>query len=311
MVLAGLSLLMGGGWAFWQLARLAYVSEEAPVQLRGRALSMVGGLNRIGNFVGPVLGGGLASAFGLEAAFVVQAVAGIAAAAMMFIVARDSAGSEAMESHGLTGRLKDTLVENRSIFVATGLPIFSLGLLRRGREVFLPLWGDSIGLDVAAIGAVTSISFFADAAVFYPVGYVMDRWGRKWAAVPCLSTLALGFLILPLTTDVYGFLAVAVVTGVGNGFGSGIVMTLGADFAPDLGRGEFLGLWRLMSDIGQLGGPIVISALTGVGSLALASAASGAIGVAGAIVMVICVQETLHRHAPVVETVAEPAARVT
>src|SRR5437870_6638685 len=53
VVLGVLSLLMGGAWSFWQLARLAYVSEVAPVQQRGRALSTVGGANRIGNFVGP------------------------------------------------------------------------------------------------------------------------------------------------------------------------------------------------------------------------------------------------------------------
>ena len=45
-------------------------------------------------------------------------------------------------------------------------------------------------------------------------------------------------------------------------------MTLGADFAPDVGRGEFLGVWRLISDIGQAGGPVVISVLTGLSSLA-------------------------------------------
>src|SRR5512147_720501 len=43
VVLAALMLIMGGGWAFWQLARLAYVSEVTPIQQRGRALSLVGG----------------------------------------------------------------------------------------------------------------------------------------------------------------------------------------------------------------------------------------------------------------------------
>src|SRR4051812_12098530 len=54
LTLALLIFCMGGGWAFWQLARLAYVSEIAPVGQRGRALSMIGGMNRVGNFIGPV-----------------------------------------------------------------------------------------------------------------------------------------------------------------------------------------------------------------------------------------------------------------
>src|SRR5438067_8204812 len=35
VVLAFLVLCMGGGWAFWQLARLAYVAEKAPLAQRG------------------------------------------------------------------------------------------------------------------------------------------------------------------------------------------------------------------------------------------------------------------------------------
>src|SRR5205814_1212457 len=148
------------------------------------------------------------------------------------------------------------------------------------------LWGDHINLGVGAIGAVTSLSFLVDAAVFYPSGLVMDRYGRKWAAVPCLLTLALGLTLLPLTHDVYSFIGVAMLTGVGNGFGAGIVMTLGADFAPMARRGEFLGIWRLMSDTGQVGGPALISLLTGIGSLGLAAVVSGGIGVLGALLMV-------------------------
>jgi hypothetical protein len=77
--------------------------------------------------------------------------------------------------------------------------------------------------------------------------------------------------------------------------GAGINMTLGADFSPSVGRGEFLGVWRLVSDIGQAGGPVVISLLTGFGSLAAASVATGGIGLVGAAIMVLLVPETLRR----------------
>src|SRR5437870_2769238 len=52
-----LIFVMGCAWAIWQLARLSYVSEKAPPEMRGRALSLVGGVNRVGNFVGPFVGG--------------------------------------------------------------------------------------------------------------------------------------------------------------------------------------------------------------------------------------------------------------
>jgi hypothetical protein len=39
-------VVMGFAWAIWQLARLAYVSDVTPPEMRGRALSLVGGTNR-------------------------------------------------------------------------------------------------------------------------------------------------------------------------------------------------------------------------------------------------------------------------
>jgi MFS family permease len=295
-VLGLLVLIMGIGWSFWQIARLAYVSETAPLEHRGRALSMTGGMNRIGNFIGPAIGGLLGEYAGLEAAFMLQAVMGLAAAAMMFIIVRESGGSEMLSMHGLRGRVASTVAENREIFLRAGFPVIALGILRQARQVFLPLWGLEIGLGPGQIGLITSASFFIDATIFYPVGVVMDTWGRKWVAVPCLLLMAVGLLILPLTSDFADFLLVGLLTGLGNGFGAGINMTLGADFSPDVGRGEFLGVWRLISDVGQAGGPVVISVLTGLASLGAASVASGGIGLAGAAVLLVFLPEPLKRN---------------
>jgi MFS family permease len=300
LVLAPLMLLMGGGWSFWQLARLAYITEEASLGQRGRAMSMLGGMQRVGQFIGPVLGGLIADHFGLAAPFVLQAFLGISAAAMMFVIVRNGSGSEHVGTHGLGGRLVSTVTDNRAIFVRTAFPMIALGILRQARQVFLPLWGDEIGLSVSEIGIVASLSFGIDAAVFYPIGILMDRWGRKWAAVPCLGTLGIGLIILPLTHNLLPFLMVAFLSGLGNGFGSGIVMTLGADFAPDVGRGEFLGVWRLVADIGQASGPAIIAGLSALASLAIASVASGGIGLVGAAMLFMFVPETLGKAAELV-----------
>lgn len=295
VVLAALILVMGGGWAFWQVARLAYVSEVTPLGQRGRALSLLGGVSRAGTFVGPILGGFLGQHYGLESAFYAQAAMGVAASALMFNVVRKTSGSEEPRGRGAGGHLVAIVVEHRRIFLSAGLAVVALQMVRQCRDVFLPLWGDSIGLDVAQIGLVYGASSFIDAGMFYPVGHVMDRWGRKWAGVPSLLTLSLGLLILPVTTGLYGFTLVAMLMGVGNGLGPGIVMTLGADFAPEGRRGEFLGVWRFISDVGSAGGPLAVSFIVGVASLALAAMVTAAFGFTGAAVMWLRVPETLRR----------------
>ncbi|HEU0073380.1 MAG TPA: MFS transporter [Dehalococcoidia bacterium] len=297
IALGALVFVMGIGWAFWQIARLAYVSEVAPLEQRGRALSMTGGMNRIGNFIGPALGGFLGEYAGYEAAFLLQAAMGLAAAALMFIVVREAAGDKVqMLGRGVRGRMAETLSNHHDIYLRAGPPVIALGVLRQARQVFLPLWGDHIGLGGGQIGLITSASFFIDASIFYPVGLIMDTKGRKWVAVPCLITMAAGLAILPLTDSFTTFLIIGLLTGLGNGFGAGINMTLGADFAPDVGKGEFLGVWRLISDVGQGGGPVVISAVIGVASLGAASVVSGGIGFVGAALMVLFVPEPLKRR---------------
>lgn len=301
VALGALVFVMGIGWSFWQIARLAYVSEVAPLEQRGRALSMTGGMNRIGNFIGPALGGFLGEYAGYEAAFLLQAFCGLAAAAMMFIVVREAAGDQIqMLGLGIRGRMAETLKDHHNIYLRAGPPVISLGVLRQARQVFLPLWGEQIGLGGGQIGLITSASFFIDASIFYPVGLIMDTKGRKWVAVPCLLTMAAGLAILPLTHSFTPFLIVGLLTGLGNGFGSGINQTLGADFAPDVGKGEFLGVWRLVSDIGQGGGPVVISAVTALATLGAASVATGGIGFVGAALLVLFVPEPLKRRAALV-----------
>jgi len=309
LVLAALILIMGGGWAFWQVARLAYVSEVAPLRMRGRAMTLVGGVNRAGNFVGPILGGFLASRYGLESAFYAQAVMGLAASALMFAVVRKVSAPEEIARHGLRGRLLASLVEHRQIYLSAGLAVIALQVVRECRYVFLPLWGDGIGLDVAQIGLAIGASSLLDAGMFYPVGYIMDRWGRKWAGIPSLLTMSLGFLFLPASHEVYGFTLVAMLSGLGNGLGAGTLMTLGADFAPPVRRGEFLGVWRFIGDAGSAGGPIVASLITGAASLGLASVVCAGLGFIGAAVMWRLVPETLQRgkpHVPEVDEVASP-----
>jgi sugar phosphate permease len=113
-----------------------------------------------------------------------------------------------------------------------------------------------------------------------------------------LVTLAIGLLILPVTTEVYGYALVAMLTGIGNGFGAGIVQVLGVDFTPPAQRGEFLGVWRLIGDVGTAGGPFVVSIVVGVASLGLASICTGTLGLAGALLMWLLVPETLVRGKP-------------
>jgi MFS family permease len=110
----------------------------------------------------------------------------------------------------------------------------------------------------------------------------MDRFGRSWVALPSMVVLAVGMVLLPLAHSFGTLTAVAVVLGIGNGIGAGLVMTLGADASPADGRVQFLGGWRLMADLGNAAGPAAISAITVAFPLGAAAVAMGAAALVGA-----------------------------
>jgi MFS family permease len=280
LALGACMFAMGCAWSVWLLARLSYVTDVMPFALRGRALSTLGGVNRVGNFAGPFLGAAAIAAVGLDGAFAVHIVLGLAAWVVLLVVpdplvTTPPAGHVVLHP-GAIARA------HAPVFLTAGLGAMSLGALRASRAAVLPLWADQIGLDAAAVGVIFGIASGMDMLLFYPAGSVSDRLGRKHVAVPCLLTLAAGYALLPLTGSLLALAAVAALMGVGNGMGSGIVMTLGADFAPSTGRAAFLGVWRMVSDVGTAGGPLVVAAVAGAATLGTASIVVGGLGVAGA-----------------------------
>ena len=87
-----------------------------------------------------------------------------------------------------------------------------------------------------------------------------------------MAVLGLGFLLLPLTHGARRRSPpVAALMGLGNGISAGIVMTLGADASPKEARAQFLAGWRLCSDLGNAAGPLLVSAISVVASLAVAA----------------------------------------
>ncbi|WP_411283744.1 MFS transporter [Lapillicoccus sp.] len=281
-VLAASVLLIGVAGAVFGLARQAYLTEAVPVALRARALSTLGGVNRIGLFVGPFVGAVVVARWGISAAYVVGMLASAAAFVLLLLVRDITAGERAAQRATPRRPVGAVLREQRATLATLGVGAMFIAAARSCRTALVPLWAEAIGLDAAHTSLVFGIAGAVDMLLFYPAGGVMDRFGRVWVAVPSMVVLGVGMALLPLTHSFAAITAVAVVLGVGNGIGSGLVMTLGADASPADARVQFLGGWRLMSDTGNAAGPAAVSALTTLVPLAAAALVMGAVAVAGA-----------------------------
>jgi len=286
LVVLGLGVFgLGAASSVFSLARQMYLTEAAPHHLRGRALSALGGSSRIGMFVGPFLSAGAMRLWGLPAAYWVAAVAVVIAGAVAGRVPDVEVPDEIrLASSGTTTR--DLLRDHWRTFVTIGLGVVLLSAARQSRQVVIPLWAHHIHLDPATTSVIYGVSGGIDALVFYPGGLAMDRFGRKYASATCLALLSVSFVVMPLTHTAWTLALVTLLMGFGNGLGSGIVMTLGADTSPRVGRALYLGIWRELGDVGTGGGPLLLSGLTAAASLGLSIVVQGVVGLAGALVFV-------------------------
>ena len=281
-VLVLLRLLSGFGTAMWMLSRMAYISDVIPLEVRGRALSAFGGVSRIGVFASPAIGGFVGATFGLRTPFLLAAALAAVALVITFLYVPESrrpASAEHRRPHWRTmGQIVSTY--RRDLFAAGSAQVLAQ-MIRAGREIIVPLYGAIVlGLDVDAVGVILTVSAAIDMSLFGIAGLLQDRMGRKWASVPSMIILGIGMGMVPLTGGYVSLLAAAAIMGLGNGIGSGTMMTLGSDLAPRDAMGEFLGLWRLIGDGGNTGGPLVVGAvadLTGLGLAAIVLAGVGAL----------------------------------
>src|SRR5690606_31549686 len=78
-------------------------------------------------------------------------------------------GASKAETHA-PANLLGTLRDHRRTLLTAGSIVLFVQFVRQARQLLIPLWGDEIGLDVAAIGLVFGLSSAIDMTLFYPVG---------------------------------------------------------------------------------------------------------------------------------------------
>lgn len=279
----------------WSLARQAYVAERVPTREVGRAMTALGGTMRIGALVGPLVGGLLMLVLPLWSVYVLSVACSLIALGILY-APRLGGGHE--EGYDVSGRRRtvaapsDQPAPDPSVrvpldvrwdaVVLAGVAMSTLAVARAAQAVVIQLWGVHIGLSASQISLAIATGAAVEILLMFPAGYLKDRIGRSPILMACLVVYGAGFLVLPLAGSWWGVVGAVLVMSVGNGLGAGINMTIGADLSPRVGRGRFLGIWALFSNVGVLGGPGMVSLLLVVASTQTAVLAVGCLAFAGA-----------------------------
>jgi predicted MFS family arabinose efflux permease len=194
----------------------------------------------VADFGGPVFAGFCIDYFGHVRAYLYLALLSVAAlCGLVYLIKRIPRGMPATADRG-GQRLADMFRERdlRRIFIGSAVVIAALDLF----QLYMPLYGHSIGLSASAIGML--LGAFAAAAfvtrALIPV--LVKRYGEETTLIYALFIAAATFPLIPIFENGYLLGVICFLLGLGLGLGQPLSVMLTYNYSPAGRAGEALGV---------------------------------------------------------------------
>ncbi|MFH0896997.1 MAG: MFS transporter, partial [Candidatus Bathyarchaeota archaeon] len=287
----------GSGMAMWTVARQTMIADSVDPSIRGRVLSTFQGVNMIGSAAGPAIGGIIAEFYGYRMPFFFYGASVLVSLIVSFLFVKESSNPVHLNKKAAIG------TDMRKLLGYLTFPIliaafanFSNHMRNSARGFILPLYaGINLGLSPGEIGLALSASTVMNICMVFPGGYIVDKLGRKVALVPSFVLAGIVYLFFPFTTDFTSIILTSIALGGAQGIGGGATMTIATDLAPEEMRGQFLGLWNTIGDVGNAIGPLILGIMADTFSLVTPFYFIGALMVIAACTTQVFVKETLEK----------------
>ena len=265
-ILLAVRVAEGVGSAFYVTSSLAALAKRVPAERRGRYMGIyVNGL-LTGQIIGPAIGGAIVLRFGSSVPAAPFAAYALFAFVGLLLV---TFGMERTRMGGMPARVDlpavRRLLRDRSYVLVTmgtmGTFFVRAGLISTVLPLFIYLnWGIDPTLAITYTGVLVTTTASATLLTMYPSGWLADRVGRK---APFVASLLLTAAISPflfLTTDLSTAVPIMFLYGLALGL-HGPLAAWTTDLTPREIMGTSMGLYRTLTDLGFLLGPVVLAAV--------------------------------------------------
>ncbi|HUZ77209.1 MAG TPA: MFS transporter [Chloroflexota bacterium] len=280
------------GWSaqLWLMGRITSISALSASRQRGRQINWMMGMDNLGKLCGPVAGGLIAGIWGPRSPFGAYAILALLALVPMLVLVKQGNPRPVRRPKGtrVPGEWREGLrrvIRPRVIFFAVAF----FGAVARSpvNSGLLHLYATyTYNLDVRAIGLLATAGSCILVPIGFFAGYLMDRIGRRLTIAPGYASFAVAMACIALTAFVHlslwWYVAGYFLVVASQGLTVGSTQAIGADIAPEEGRGTFYGYWQTINQLGTTSSPFIFAFLAnaiGYGSsfilLAAASALAG------------------------------------
>jgi MFS family permease len=261
-VFLGLRALGGVGWAMFGTVATVTMVDRPAARQRGQAVSLLLMSETLGLLLGSAAGGWLYQSFGITSPFLFEAacmlLAALGVGSWASPTASQPGGQRELRDWRLLGaalRIPGVLLMSLTnavlIAVQTGVLVFLFPLYLANRG----------GVNPEAVGVLVGLSVLGRLLALWIGGSLSDRWSRLRVFVPGLLAYAalLGSVTFLTQPGLLSLWSLAI-GGVG-GFVAAVPAALVGDQVPSSLQGVAIGWLRMMTDSGQILGPLVMGAL--------------------------------------------------
>jgi DHA1 family multidrug resistance protein-like MFS transporter len=257
--------LEGVGSGMWMTSRQTLLADILKPEERGRIMGYFQAFMLIGQSAGPVIGGFVAVAWGLQAPFYAYTITGLICVLLTYFLIFEPKGLTRKKVEGEhLFKLNDVirLLKNQTYAMAC-LATFVVFFQRSGvRTNMLPIFAaNELGMDPAAIGVILGYATITNLLITVPIGYAIDIIGRKPVIIWNILIMAAADIGFILARDYWGLAIAAIIMGLASGGAGQAPLALATDASYRERRGLAMGVYRLMGDVGSMIGPIILSAV--------------------------------------------------
>ena len=252
------------GVSMWTTSTGVLVGDVTTPENRGRVMAVRTMSSRIGFVAGPAIAGALAVTLGLKYVFLFSTLTKIINLVVMFWIS-ESRPEEARQRQ--RGQAADTdkgslwvSVFLTKTFIALALVTFGMSMMQMGVfQTLVPVYTqEEIGLSKFDIGNLISFASIIALVIAFPNGAVSDRYGRKVSLVPGTVFLAASAVLLAMSGNYAGIVAMMIMYGIAEGMVQGSTQVYAVDMAPIERRGTVVGAWTIFMSMGGVATPLLV-----------------------------------------------------
>lgn len=252
----------GTGFIFVQVGLQTLTGSLASGPARTRNINLYALVVSMADFMGPVMAGFAIDHAGYVPAYLYLALLSAASLVGLAFIAKRFPAGAGRSASAAQRRMVDLLrvPDLRRVFIASAVVMTGLDMF----QLYLPLYGHSVGLSASAIGLVLGAFAVAGFVTRAIMPYTVKRLGEERTLMWSILCAAVTFPMIPLVQNAYALGAISFVLGLGMALGQPLTVILAYNYSPAGRAGETIGLRIAINNSMHV---VVPTAFGGVGSL--------------------------------------------